>query len=52
MGRRANEEKMTETIRDLVRDVYRLAVLWVVDVISLLVTAAILPGFEIQAVPT
>ena len=38
------------TIRDAARFAYRLVVLWIVDVISLLVTAAILPGFELQAV--
>ena len=41
---------MTDEIRDAARFVYRLAVLWVVDIVSLLLTAAILPGFEIQAV--
>jgi uncharacterized membrane protein YvlD (DUF360 family) len=39
-----------DAVRDTARFVYRLAVLWIVDVISLLVTAAILPGFELQAV--
>ena len=38
------------TVRDAAHFVYRLIVLWIVDVISLLVTAAILPGFELQAV--
>jgi uncharacterized membrane protein YvlD (DUF360 family) len=38
------------TLRRSARFAYRLIVLWIVDVISLLVTAAILPGFEIQSV--
>jgi len=37
-------------LRDVVRFLYRLVVLWAVDTISLLLTAAILPGFELQAV--
>ena len=37
-------------IHDAARFLYRLVVLWIVDVISLLVTAAILPGFALQAV--
>jgi uncharacterized membrane protein YvlD (DUF360 family) len=40
---------MTDAIRDAARFVYRLAVLWVVDIVSLLVAAAVLPGFELQA---
>ncbi len=37
------------TLKDAVRFLYRLAVLWVVDTASLLLTAAILPGFALQA---
>ena len=39
-----------DALKDATRFVYRLVVLWMVDVISLMATAAILPGFEIQAV--
>ncbi len=38
------------TLRSSARFIYRLIVLWVVDIISLLVTAAILPGFAVQQV--
>jgi uncharacterized membrane protein YvlD (DUF360 family) len=36
-------------LRELARATYRLIVLWLVDAISLLVTAAILPGFRIES---
>jgi uncharacterized membrane protein YvlD (DUF360 family) len=39
-----------DALREAARFVYRLAVLWIVDVISLLVTAAILPGFALESV--
>jgi uncharacterized membrane protein YvlD (DUF360 family) len=39
-----------DAIRDAARFVYRLIVLWLVDVLSLLLTAAILPGFAIESV--
>jgi uncharacterized membrane protein YvlD (DUF360 family) len=35
---------MTRSIRQFVRFLYRFAVLWLVDAVSLLITAAILPG--------
>ena len=41
---------MTRELRSAARFIYRLIVLWLVDVISLLVTAAILPGFRIESV--
>jgi uncharacterized membrane protein YvlD (DUF360 family) len=37
-----------DTVRDAARFVYRLIVLWIVDVVSLLATAAILPGFSFE----
>jgi uncharacterized membrane protein YvlD (DUF360 family) len=39
-----------DTLRRSARFVYRLIVLWIVDIVSLLVTAAILPGFAIESV--
>jgi uncharacterized membrane protein YvlD (DUF360 family) len=39
-----------DALREAARFVYRLVVLWIVDVISLLVTAAILPGFALESV--
>lgn len=39
-----------DAVRDSARFVYRLIVLWIVDVVSLLVTAAILPGFALEPV--
>jgi uncharacterized membrane protein YvlD (DUF360 family) len=37
-----------DAVRDAARFVYRLIVLWIVDIVSLLATAAILPGFALQ----
>jgi uncharacterized membrane protein YvlD (DUF360 family) len=39
-----------DALREAARFVYRLIILWIVDVISLLVTAAILPGFALESV--
>ena len=39
-----------DTLRRSARSVYRLIVLWIVDIVSLAVTAAILPGFAIESV--
>jgi uncharacterized membrane protein YvlD (DUF360 family) len=39
-----------DTLRRSARSVYRLIVLWIVDIVSLLVTATILPGFVIESV--
>jgi uncharacterized membrane protein YvlD (DUF360 family) len=36
-------------VRDAARAAYRLVVLWLVDIVSVLVTAALLPGFALQA---
>ncbi|MGD8464787.1 MAG: phage holin family protein, partial [Anaerolineae bacterium] len=38
---------MTKELRSAARFVYRLVVLWIVDVVSLLITAAVMPGFAI-----
>ncbi len=38
-----------DAVRDTARFVYRLVVLWIVDVISLLLTAAILPGIALES---
>jgi len=39
-----------DALREAARFVYRLVVLWIVDVISLLGTAAILPGFALESI--
>ena len=41
---------MTDTIKTVVRNVIRLAILWLVDALSLAATAWILPGITITAV--
>ena len=38
-----------DAVRDVARSFYRLVVLWMADVVSLLGTASILPGFALQA---
>ena len=41
---------MTQSIRQFVRFLFRFAVLWLVDAVSLLITAAILPGMAFSEV--
>ena len=38
------------TLKDVSRALYRLIIVWIVDIASLLITAAILPGFDLLAV--